>query len=146
MWDLEDTPLQAVPQLEGRVWWGPTLSREWKGQGCPGPGTGGKKAEPHTCTLGTLLMDSAPFGTGHVGNPNLCLGCKPGKGVVVRASCALPLPSLASVAGILYPGSSPCIILIYVCELRWFPRNLCRLPWVGVVGDTTGPGAGRHLL
>lgn len=49
-------------------------------------------------TLGTLTIDSVPFGTGHVGKSNLCLGCKSGKDVVVGASRALPLPSLVSVA------------------------------------------------
>lgn len=63
--DLKDTPLQAVPRLGGRVWWGPTLSRR--------PGTRGKTAEPHVCTLVTSLMDSAPFGTYHVGNPSYAL-------------------------------------------------------------------------
>lgn len=43
-------------------------------------------------------MDSAPLGTGHVGNPKLCLGCQSGKDGVVGASRALPLPSLVSVA------------------------------------------------
>lgn len=31
---LQGAPLQAVPQLEGRVWWGPTLCRE--GRECAG--------------------------------------------------------------------------------------------------------------
>lgn len=49
---------------------GPTLSRDGNGQGSHGPEISGEKAEPHVCTLVTLLMDLAPFGTGHLGNPN----------------------------------------------------------------------------
>lgn len=77
------------------------MSREGNGQGQPG--TRGKKAEPHMCTLGALLTDLAPFGTGRVGNPILCLGCKSGKYVVVGASRALLLLSLVSAAGMLPP-------------------------------------------
>lgn len=49
------------------------------------------------------------------GKPQLCLGCKSGKDVVIGASCALPQPSPVPVAGILSPevalvSSSPVIV------------------------------------
>lgn len=116
------------------------------GQGLQGLGPRAEKAETHMWTLVTSPCDSAC----HLGQVMWETPMVPLLQIWKRYGHRAPpvsCPCLAQFCLLVFcTRDSPCIVLICICELCWFPGDCHHPPKVGALKDTTGSGAWWCLM